>query len=87
LLAAAAASHAGKRALVVGHADSVGKVETNERLARQRAEAVAKVLRQRGWSADALEVEVAASTHPLASNTTADGRKANRRVDLMLLNR
>jgi outer membrane protein OmpA-like peptidoglycan-associated protein len=87
LLAAAAASHAGKRALVIGHADSVGKVETNERLARLRAETIAKMLRQHGWTADALEIEVAASTHPLASNTTADGRKANRRVDLMLLNR
>src|SRR5207344_2585434 len=35
LIAAAATPHAGKRALVVGHADSAGKVETNERLARQ----------------------------------------------------
>ncbi|MEY4514764.1 MAG: hypothetical protein RLZZ450_6886, partial [Pseudomonadota bacterium] len=87
LLAIAATPHAGKRALIVGHADNVGKVDSNERLARQRAEAVAHALRQHGWSADALEIEVAASTHPLASNTTADGRKANRRVDLMLLNR
>ena len=84
LMAAAAALRSGKTALVVGHADSQGKREDNERLAQSRAEAVARQLRRFSKDVGAVTVEVAAASHPLASNTTADGRKSNRRVDIIL---
>ena len=87
LLAAAAALRSGKTALVVGHADSQGKREDNERLAQSRADAVARQLRRYGKEPGSVSVEVAAASHPLASNTTADGRKSNRRVDIIIQSR
>lgn len=83
LAAAEAGVSAGKRALVIGHADSAGSVETNELLARQRAQAVASRLKQASRAA-VVDVDVAAASHPLATNATADGRAANRRVDVIL---
>jgi phosphate binding protein len=76
----------GKRqVLVIGNADSTGKLEDNRRLAKQRADFVASRLREFVNHDASIEVEVAATSHPLATNTTSDGRKANRRVDVIVL--
>ncbi|MDB4986849.1 MAG: OmpA family protein, partial [Myxococcaceae bacterium] len=77
----------GERALVVGHADSAGKSDSNELLAQKRADTVARELRRAAVGAGSVEVAIAAASHPLASNATADGRKENRRVDLILQRR
>jgi phosphate transport system substrate-binding protein len=73
------------RVHVVGHSDSAGAPEANARLAWGRAAAVAESLVRRGLHAEQLLVEVRASDAPLASNGTAAGRQANRRVDVELL--
>lgn len=71
--------------LVIGNADSSGKLEDNRRLAKQRAELVAAKLREYAWHDTSIEVEVAAADYPLASNETKDGRRSNRRVDVIAL--
>jgi phosphate binding protein len=71
--------------LVIGNADSSGKVEDNRHLAKQRAELVATKLREYARHDTSIEVEVAAADYPLASNETKDGRRANRRVDVIAL--
>ncbi len=75
----------GARVRVVGHADASGRPEDNLRLARLRADEVANALVRRGVPRQALAVEVRGAEAPLATNDTAEGRRANRRVDLEIL--
>jgi phosphate transport system substrate-binding protein len=84
VMQAAMAFHGQRRVLIIGNADSTGKAEDNRKLAKQRAEVVAARLRALAKRDGAIEVEVAATEHPLATNTTSDGRKANRRVDVLV---
>ncbi len=84
LNAAAALLRTGRRALVIGNADATGDLALNRRIAQRRAQAVAAALRRQGSGAAAIEIEVADSQHPLASNATAEGRSANRRVDVIV---
>jgi outer membrane protein OmpA-like peptidoglycan-associated protein len=75
----------GSRVLVVGHADSRGQEQQNARLAQQRAERVATELRVLGISAERITVESDAASAPLDTNETSDGRAANRRVEVFLI--
>ena len=69
---------------VVGHTDSVGKVEDNMKLAQARAEAVVTELtKTHGVAAARLKGYGAGPLAPVASNDTDDGRAKNRRVDLV----
>lgn len=69
---------------VVGHTDSVGKVEDNMRLAQARAEAVVTALTTTyGVAVARLKGYGAGPLAPVASNDTEDGRAKNRRVDLV----
>ena len=85
LMAAAFALRAHRSVLVVGNADSSGKLEINQRLARQRADVVAARLKQFAGHDASIAIDVAATEHPLATNKTSDGRSANRRVDVIVL--
>jgi OOP family OmpA-OmpF porin len=85
LTQASMAARAGKHILLIGNADSVGTPEANRQIARQRAEAVAAHLRQYASPGAKIEVDVAGAEHPLATNTTIDGRHANRRVDVIVI--
>jgi len=69
---------------VVGHTDSVGKVEDNLKLSQARAEAVVKVLTTTHGIAPArLKGHGAGPLAPVASNDAEDGRARNRRVELV----
>lgn len=85
VMQAAMAARGDHQVLVIGNADSTGKQEDNRRLAQQRAEVIAARLREHASPRTSIEVLVAATEHPLASNGTADGRHANRRVDVVVL--
>jgi len=74
-----------RRFLVLGHADSEGDREVNEGLARSRADRVARLLTREGIDEDRVRVDQAAGALPVATNTTARGRKANRRVDILVV--
>jgi outer membrane protein OmpA-like peptidoglycan-associated protein len=69
---------------VVGHADSVGAADFNQRLSERRASAVAGDLIARGVLRDRLFVAGMGETQPIASNDTDAGRAANRRVELTI---
>lgn len=66
---------------VEGHASSEGTVEHNEKLARQRAQAVVDYLVSNGVSRDRLTAVGFGSRVPVADNTTEAGRVVNRRVE------
>jgi outer membrane protein OmpA-like peptidoglycan-associated protein len=69
---------------IVGHTDSVGTDEYNERLSQRRAESVAAYLAQQGASRQNIKAEWRGEREPVASNATAAGRSQNRRVEITL---
>jgi outer membrane protein OmpA-like peptidoglycan-associated protein len=69
---------------VVGHTDSVGTVEANQKLSEARALAVVKTLvANYGIAAARLRGYGAGPLAPVASNKTEEGRAKNRRVELV----
>lgn len=77
-------SDAGLRLWVVGHTDSVGKVDDNMRLAQARAEAVAaELVSAHGIAAARLKGYGVGPLAPIAGNEAEDGRAKNRRVELV----
>ncbi len=71
---------------LVGHTDSVGGLEGNIRISKQRAEAVRQRLIERhGIAAARMEAEGMGYLAPRASNLTPEGREANRRVEVIVL--
>ncbi|WP_316412528.1 OmpA family protein [Mesoterricola silvestris] len=72
----------GLRICVLGHTDATGRPALNARLSLQRAMAVRNFLAEQGLPQDSLQSQGLASSRPVASNATAEGRTRNRRVEL-----
>jgi OmpA-OmpF porin, OOP family len=69
---------------VVGHTDTVGNVDANLKLSRERAESVtASLIGDHGIAAARLRSFGNGPFAPVASNATDDGRARNRRVELV----
>lgn len=73
------------RARVAAHTDSLGEADANMLLSRQRAFEVAKFLVQSGVSKLRLEARAFGETRPIDSNSTEQGRRNNRRVEIDLI--
>lgn len=73
------------RAELMGHCDSTGSPSLNRRLAVERAASVSRWLREAGAPADRIEIGGRSSDEPVATNLTVQGRRRNRRVDVLLL--
>jgi outer membrane protein OmpA-like peptidoglycan-associated protein len=69
---------------VVGHTDSTGSDSLNQTLSQNRAASVASYLAQQGVPASRIREEGRSKREPVADNSTADGRKRNRRVDIVI---
>ncbi len=67
---------------VEGHTDNVGTAAHNETLSHARANAVVDYLVSRGVDRGILEAVGYGEKRPIFSNSTVDGRAANRRVQL-----
>jgi len=71
---------------LVGHTDTTGSLDGNIRISKLRAEAVRAVLMSRyGIESARIEAEGMGYLAPRASNLTAQGREANRRVEAIAL--
>lgn len=70
---------------IEGHADSTGAMEINMKLSQERAEAVKRYLMQSGISGDRIETIGYAASRPIASNATEAGRRLNRRIEFLIL--
>ncbi|SAL63737.1 OmpA family protein [Caballeronia telluris] len=64
-----------------GYSDNVGRAETNLALSKKRAEAVRAFLVKHGVPADSLTPQGYGDANPVADNSTASGRFANRRIE------
>ena len=67
---------------VQGFADSTGSEAKNSRLSYDRARAVAAYLDSLGIEASRIHAAAFSTSSPAASNTTPEGRKSNRRVEV-----
>ena len=84
-LAAILASRPAWSMEIVGHTDTTGNDLLNLELSLQRAEAVRDVLIERGVSPEVLAVRGAGSTDPVADNSSAGGRRQNRRIEFQIV--
>lgn len=72
--------------VLVGHTDAVGSLDANTSLSQRRAAAVAaRLVDAFGTDGTQLQSAGAGFLAPIASNLTAEGRAANRRVEVVLL--
>ncbi|MEK7667645.1 MAG: OmpA family protein [Gemmatimonadota bacterium] len=83
-IAALLREHPELRLTIEGHTDGVGGAAANQALSERRAQAVSAALTSRyGIAADRLVAAGFGASRPVASNDTAEGRQANRRVELV----
>jgi OmpA-OmpF porin, OOP family len=71
----------GKTVTVAGYASSEGTAAHNLRLSRDRANSVKTYLVNSGVDAKHLKIKAFGETHPIADNSTEEGRIRNRRVE------
>jgi outer membrane protein OmpA-like peptidoglycan-associated protein len=69
---------------VVGYTDSSGTYENNMVLSQKRANSVGQYLQSQGIAAARIVSQGMGPQNPVASNETAEGKQANRRVELVL---
>ena len=70
---------------IYGHTDNTGTDAINNPLSVKRAQAVESYLKSCGVSASQIRsVDGQGSTNPVADNSTAEGRKQNRRVEVYM---
>src|SRR6218665_964983 len=74
-----------KQIVVEGHSDTQGNAEANRKLSLARAQSVKTYLVNKGVEASRLEAKGYGPDRPIASNETAEGRAANRRVEFTII--
>lgn len=70
--------------LVLGHADSSGALQANQKLTQDRAQSIAAIFRLSGLQRDRLNLRGMGSVMPRAANDSPQGRSLNRRVEMIL---
>jgi outer membrane protein OmpA-like peptidoglycan-associated protein len=83
-LAATLQKYADTNVLVEGHTDNTGTDAINQPLSERRAQAVANSLTAQEVASSRISTKGLGSTDPIADNTTAEGRQANRRVEVAI---
>ena len=68
---------------IAGHTCWLGTEAHNQKLAEQRAQAVANFIVSQGIGPDRLVVEAVGEAQPVATNQTEEGRERNRRVEVV----
>jgi outer membrane protein OmpA-like peptidoglycan-associated protein len=79
-------SNPGQVVVLQGHTDSAGSPEYNHALAMKRAEAVRAALVRDGVDSGRITIQSEGEHNPVASNDTREGRKENRRVQVLIGN-
>lgn len=72
---------------IQGHTDNRGDSEYNNQLSNYRASAVVQYLVQRGISSHRLTYRGYGSNQPISTNNTDEGRKRNRRVEFLIVDK
>ena len=69
---------------VIGHTDSEGSAAFNQDLSERRARSVAGVLLEQGVSGGRIVPIGRGEAQPVASNNSSEGRRQNRRVEIII---
>jgi outer membrane protein OmpA-like peptidoglycan-associated protein len=72
---------------IIGFTDSTGTSAHNLQLSQRRAEAVAAYLRSKGVDLRRMSTKGLGDASPVSTNATSEGRQANRRVEIHLVER
>jgi outer membrane protein OmpA-like peptidoglycan-associated protein len=76
-----------REVLIVGHTDAVGDAAYNKQLSERRAELVKQFFVDNfEVEEDRLSTQGFGEARPIASDATGEGRRANRRVEVLILN-
>ncbi|MGL1920030.1 MAG: OmpA family protein [Hyphomicrobiales bacterium] len=70
---------------VNGHTDNVGSAQSNQNLSEQRALSVARIVGASGVDQRRFRIRGFGESSPIASNSSANGRAANRRVEIAIV--
>jgi OOP family OmpA-OmpF porin len=70
---------------IVGYTDDRGNPESNIWLGMQRAKRIKNVLIKNGISSDRIITDSKGEEYPLVDNTTKEGRRQNRRVEITII--
>ena len=71
--------------IAIGHTDSIGTDEYNQKLSVRRAESVKAYLVSKGIEANRVYTEGKGEKQPVADNKTKEGRAKNRRVEIEVI--
>ncbi|MCB6183060.1 OmpA family protein [Leeia sp. TBRC 13508] len=74
-----------KDVMIEGHTDNVGGADYNKELSDLRALSVVKALIDRGVPKSRLKAMGYGATKPIADNATENGRRLNRRTNIIIL--
>jgi outer membrane protein OmpA-like peptidoglycan-associated protein len=77
-------AHPGLNLAIEGHTDTTGSADFNMKLSQQRADTVREFLISQGLSPDIITAKGMGQADPVADNSTAAGRKQNRRVEIIV---
>ena len=70
---------------IFGHTDNTGTDAVNNPLSKNRAQSVSKFLKSQGVASSQIKtIDGQGSKNPVAENSTAEGRKQNRRVEVYM---
>ena len=73
-----------RNVLVEGYTDNIGSTGYNQDLSTRRADSVRLALMRMGVGSNRIATQGYGETYPVGSNGSADGRQANRRVEIIL---
>ena len=73
--------------LVEGHTDNVGNNKSNDALSLARAESVKKYLVTKGIESRRIKTKGYGKRKPIGDNNTEEGRRLNRRTEIVIINK
>jgi outer membrane protein OmpA-like peptidoglycan-associated protein len=77
-------AHPGLNLAIEGYTDTTGTPDFNLKLSQQRSDAVQQFLISQGMAANTITSAGMGQADPVADNSTAEGRKLNRRVEIIV---
>lgn len=77
-------AHPGLTLAIEGHTDTTGSADFNMTLSQHRADSVREFLIKQGLAVDTITSKGMGQDNPVADNSTAAGRKLNRRVEIIV---
>ena len=69
---------------IIGHTDSKGSKEYNQRLSEKRAKSIARYLETNAVITERVMADGMGEDDPISNNDTREGRAMNRRVEIKL---